>query len=77
MYVQIASVDIYICLPKLYTKYNKPSNLKVPTKSKARSLRTSLWLEIISTRTLESYTDSLKQQKTCEKTCSAVHFTRG
>ena len=30
MYVQIAS-----------TKYSKPSKLKVPTKSKARSLRTS------------------------------------
>ena len=41
MYVQIASTDIY-GYPKLYTKHRKPSKLKVPTKSKARSLRTSL-----------------------------------
>ena len=28
--------------PKLYTKYSKPSKLKVPTKSKASSLRKTL-----------------------------------
>ena len=45
MYVQITSGDIYIYhCPKFYTKCNKPSKLKVPTKYKARSLRTSLWL---------------------------------
>ena len=56
IYVQVASTDIYIIYgyPKLYTKKSKPS--KLPTKSKARSLRTSLQL-----RTLGLYTNSLKQ----------------
>ena len=43
MYVQIASTDIYMATQNcnLYTKYSESSKLKVPTKSKARSLRTS------------------------------------
>ena len=58
IYLQIAST--YGCL-KLHTKYSKPLKLKVPTKSKATSLRTSFQLQTISTSTLELYTSSLKQ----------------
>ena len=61
MYVQIAGTNIYICSLKLHTKCSKPSKLNVPTKSKAIFLKTSLQLQTISTRTLELYTNSLKQ----------------
>ena len=59
-----------VCCPKLYIKQSKPP--KLLTKSKARSLKTSLQL-----RTLKLSSNLLKQlfySYTCEKTCLAFHI---
>ena len=61
MYVQLptASTDIYVATQNCIQNRASLQNC-LPTNSKARSLRTSLQLQIISTMILELYTNSLK-----------------